>query len=128
MKIRIFKYVYLAILGLSIVGCTTNKEDTIKKNNIDINKLTLSVDNAIKKDNLHITEVNNYLVNNYPKIMKELNNYDLRFDYKNNITTLLVCRDDIALIEDFSCDKTINNNYSNKNLPCNFYVEKPKCE
>lgn len=129
MKKRIVNYITIGIISLSLMACTNTKnENIIHKKTIDVNILTNSANKAIMKDNFHITEINNYLQINYPKIMKDLDNYDLRFDYKNNITTLLICKNDLALIEDFSCDAKVNNDYTNKKLPYNFYEEKPKCD
>lgn len=118
----------LSILFIAylITGCA-EKNEIITKMESKINNVTHLANDAIKTKKVPMNSINSYLNENYPEIMNEFKNYDLRFDNKNKITTVLVCKKDRALFEDLSCDKKINNNYTKEYLACNFYVEYPSC-
>jgi hypothetical protein len=123
---KLKSFVGISLSSFLFIGCTQQK---IEITNIksDIKEITQIANEAIKNNKNHINDVERIIVKTNPKLSKKFINYDLRFDYKNNSTVMLVCKDDIALFENISCNKKIIHDYTKENLPCNFYVEKPLC-
>ena len=116
----------LTIVGLILTGCV-QKEATFENVELEIKELTTLANNAIVKENKQINDVKDYIQEKEPELLSKFKDYDLRFDFKNSSTILLVCKNDIALYENISCNKKIIHNYTEEKLPCNFYVEKPLC-
>lgn len=127
MYTNILKIIGISLIGITFTACTNVKTADLSNTNIDLKSITSNADIAIKNNNIKVNEIDMYMKNEYPILMKQLEDFDLRFDYKNNITTLLICKNDLAVIEDLSCDNKINAYYKNENLACNFYIENPKC-
>jgi len=127
MYTNILKIIGISLIGVVFTACTNVKTADLSNTNIDLKSITSNADIAIKNNNIKVNEIDMYMKNEYPILMKQLEDFDLRFDYKNNITTLLICKNDLAVIEDLSCDNKINAYYKNENLACNFYIENPKC-
>ena len=64
----------------------------------------------------------------YIKSIYCIEDYDLKVKYENEVTVILVCKDNKAIYEDLSCDLKIDNEYINDNRECGFYIKNPVCE
>lgn len=127
MKNIIYKSTPIILLVTIYSGCTNNitEINVIEPN---VSEITKIADEALQNSKIQINDVNSYLTSKFPIMMNKFKDYDLRFDYKNKTTTVLICKDDKALYEDHSCNSKIDFDYTKENLECNFYVEYPKCD
>lgn len=126
MKIILRNSLFIVLL-LSFTGCNFKNNDLIvlKPN---LNTLTKRVDNAIERRGVAVDDVERFLIDKDPILMENFKDYDIKIRYENQITTVLLCKDNKALYEDTSCNLQIDNDYINDNKECAFYIQNPTCE
>lgn len=115
------------ILLLSFTGCNFKNNDLIalKPN---LNTLTKRADNAIERRGVAVDDVEKFLMEKDPILMENFKDYDIKIKYENQITIVLLCKDNKALYEDTSCNLQIDNDYTNDDKECTFYIQNPTCE
>ena len=94
----------------------------------NLNNLTKRANNAIERKGVAVNDIAGFLLTKEPILMENFKNYDLKIKYENQITVVLICKDNKAIYEDLSCDLQIDNDYTNDNKECGFYVQNPICE
>ena len=117
----------LVLFSVSIfTGCSYKNTDLVQiKPNLK--NLTKRANSAIERRGITIEKMDLFLKNKYPILMENFKDYDLKYNYKNGVTVVLLCEDNQAVYEDLSCDVKIDKDYSGKNLECDFQIKQPKC-
>jgi hypothetical protein len=110
-----------------IIGCSLKSDDLIELKP-KINVITTRANSAIERRHINVDKVKEFLVKNDSILMSSFKDYDLKIKYENQITVILVCKDDIAIYEDLSCDLKIDQDYTNQNYKCDFYIKNPICK
>lgn len=124
---KIFMRSLLIILTSNLIfGCSIKSDDLIELKP-KLNTLTKRANSAIERRGISVNELNNFLTINDPILMEDFKDYDLKFKYENQITVVLVCKDNMAIYEDLSCDLRIDKDYIKKNYQCDFYIHNPMC-
>ena len=77
---------------------------------------------------IKIDDVIEFLIKKDSILMENFKDDDLKVKYENEVTVILVCKDNKAIYEDLSCDLKIDNDYINDNKECDFYIKNPVCE
>ncbi|PHO13194.1 hypothetical protein CPG38_04350 [Malaciobacter marinus] len=127
MKKILIKSLLIVFVANLITGCSLKSNDLIELKP-KLNNLTKRANSAIKRRGIEVSKVNEYLATKNPILIESFKDYDLKFKYENEVTVVLVCKDEKALYEDLSCDLKIDNDYSSKNVACAFIVKKINCE
>ncbi len=127
MKKILLKSLLIVFVVNLIVGCSLKNHDLteLKPN---LNNLTKRANTAIERRGIELNNVNEFLDTKYPILMENFKDYDLKVKYENEITIVLVCKDNKAIYEDLSCDLKIDNDYTKDDKECDFYVQNPVCE
>lgn len=126
MKIILKNSLFIVLL-LSFTGCNFKNNDLIvlKPN---LNTLTKRADNAIERRGVAVDDVERFLIDKDPILMENFKDYDIKIKYENQITIVLLCKDNKAIYEDTSCNLQIDNDYTNDDKECTFYIQNPVCE
>ncbi|WP_321471258.1 hypothetical protein [Halarcobacter sp.] len=127
MKKILIKSLLIVFVANLITGCSLKSDDLIELKP-KLNNLTKRANSAIKRRGIEVSKVNEYLATKNPILMESFKDYDLKIKYENKITVVLVCKDEKALYEDLSCDLKIDEDYTNKDKVCDFYVLNPSCD
>lgn len=125
-KILLRSLLIVSVANL-IIGCSLKSNDLIELKP-NLNNLTKRANSAIERRGIAVANVKEFLITKNAILMENFNDYDLNIKYENNITVVLICKDNKAIYEDLSCDLKIDNDYTNENKECNFYVQNPVCE
>ena len=125
-KILLRSLLIVSVTNL-IIGCSLKSNDLIELKP-NLNNLTKRANSAIERRGIAVANVKEFLITKDAILMENFKDYDLNIKYENNITVVLVCKDNKAIYEDLSCDLKIDNDYTNENKECNFYVQNPVCE
>ncbi|AYJ80537.1 hypothetical protein AN286_00015 [Aliarcobacter cryaerophilus ATCC 43158] len=128
MKIITFKKSLLIILLISLSGCSLKSNDDLIELKPNLNNLTKRANNAIERRDIAVDDVIEFLIKKDSILMENFKDYDLKVKYENEVTVVLVCKDNKAIYEDLSCDLKIDNDYINDNKECGFYIKNPVCE
>lgn len=123
----LLKSLLIVLTSNLIIGCSLKSDDLIELKP-KLNVLTARANSAIHRRGIPVNEVKKFLATNDTIFMKNFRNYDLKFKYENQITTVLICKDNKAIYEDLSCDLKIDKNYINLNYKCDFYIKNPTCK
>lgn len=126
MKKILLKSLLIILVANLIIGCSLKSDDLIELKP-NLNNLTKRANSAIKRRGIDVENVKIFLNKQYPILMKNFKDYDLRIKYENQITVILVCKDNKAIYEDLSCDLKIDNNYIKDDKECDFYIQNPIC-
>lgn len=123
----LLKSLLIVLTSNLIIGCSLKSDDLIELKP-KLNVLTARANSAIERRGISANEVKKFLATNDAILMNSFKDYDLKIKYENQITVVLVCKDDIAIYEDLSCDLKIDQEYINNNYKCNFYISNPICK
>jgi hypothetical protein len=118
----------LVILLIGFSGCSLKNSDELVKLKPDLNTLTKRANTAIERRNIAVNDVIEFLKTNDQILLESFKDYTLKIKYENQVTVTLVCKDNQAIYEDLSCDLQIDNDYTNENKECDFFVQNPTCE
>ncbi|WP_419769216.1 MAG: hypothetical protein ACNI3C_07585 [Candidatus Marinarcus sp.] len=110
-----------------IIGCSLKSDDLFELKP-KLHTLTKRANNAIEKRGIAVDNVKEFLMNKDTILMENFKDYDVKIRYENKITVVLLCKDNKAIYEDLSCDLEIDEDYTNENRECNFYVFNPICK
>ena len=128
MKIITFKKSLFIILLISLSGCSLKSNYDLIELKPNLNNLTKRANNAIERRDIAVDDVIEFLIKKDSILMENFKDYDLKVKYENEVTVILVCKDNKAIYEDLSCDLKIDNEYINDNRECGFYIKNPVCE
>ena len=128
MKIITFKKSLFIILLISLSGCSLKSNDDLIELKPNLNNLTKRANNAIERRDIAVDDVIEKKKKKDSILMENFKDYDLKVKYENEVTVILVCKDNKAIYEDLSCDLKIDNDYINDNKECDFYIKNPVCE
>ncbi len=126
MKKILLKSLLVVFVANLIIGCNSKNNNFIELKS-KLNTLTKRANSAIKRRGIALNDINGFLDTNYPVPMEEFKDYDLKINYENNITIVLVCQDNRAIFEDLSCDLKIDRDYTKDDKKCSFYIKNPIC-
>jgi len=126
MKKILLRSLLIVLVANLIIGCSLKSDDLIELKP-NLNKLTKRANSAIERRGIAIAKVKKFITTKNPILMESLKDYDLKIKYENEITVVLVCKDDKAIYEDLSCDLKIDYDYTNEDKECSFYVLNPIC-
>lgn len=126
MKKILLKSLLIVLVSNLIIGCSLKSDDLIELKP-NLNNLTKRADSAIERRGIDVDNVKEFLTTKNPILMETFKDYDLKIKYENNVTVVLVCKDEKALYEDLSCDLRIDEDYSKKDKECGFYIQNPSC-
>jgi len=126
MKKILLRSLLIVLVANLIIGCSLKSDDLIELKP-NLNKLTKRANSAIERRGIAVDDVKDYLNTHSSILMENFKNYDLKIKYENEITVVLVCKDNKAIYEDLSCDLKIDNDYTNEDKECSFYVQSPVC-
>ncbi|WP_123377937.1 hypothetical protein [Aliarcobacter butzleri] len=124
----ILKKSLFIILLIGLTGCSLKSNDDLIELKPNLNTLTKRANTAIERKGVSANDIVQFLMTNDPILMKNFKNYDLKIKYENQITVVLICKNNKAIYEDLSCDLQIDNDYTEDNKECAFYVQNPICE
>lgn len=127
MRKILLKSLLIVFVANLIIGCSLNSNDLIELKP-NLNNLTKRANTAIERRGIALNDVDEFLNTKYHILMENFKDYDLKIKYENNITIVLVCKDNKAIYEDLSCDLKIDKDYTKDDKECNFYVQNPVCE
>ena len=127
MEITLKRSLFIILL-IGLTGCSLKSNDDLIELKPNLNNLTKRANNAIERRGVAVNDVVGFLMTKEPILMENFKNYDLKIKYENQITVVLICKDNKAIYEDLSCDLQIDNDYTNDNKECGFYVQNPICE
>jgi hypothetical protein len=126
MKNILLRSLLIVLVANLIIGCSLKSDDLIELKP-NLNKLTKRANSAIERRGIAVDDVKDYLNTHSSILMENFKDYDLKIKYENDITVVLVCKDDKAIYEDLSCDLKIDNDYTIENKECSFYIQNPAC-
>ncbi|XOB62456.1 hypothetical protein ACMC56_01280 [Campylobacterota bacterium DY0563] len=126
MKNKLLILVSTVLITTFISGCAVKKTDVpvLKQN---LNDVTRKAKGAIVRG-IEENKIKDYLFKKYPDSMESFLEYDLYIKKYNRIAIVLVCSEGKALLEDLSCDSSIDKDYSGEKLACKFYIEDLSCK
>lgn len=127
MKKILIKSLLIVFVANLIIGCSLKSDDLIELKP-KLNNLTKRANSAIKRRGIEVSEVKEFLSTKNPILMESFKDYDLKFKYENEVTVVLVCKDEKALYEDLSCDLKIDKEYTKEDKVCDFYILNPICD
>lgn len=127
MEITLKKSLFIILL-IGLTGCSLKSNDDLIELKPNLNNLTKRANNAIERKGVAVNDVAEFLTTKDPILMENFKDYDLKIKYENQITVVLICKGNKAIYEDLSCDLQIDNDYTNDNKECGFYVQNPICE
>lgn len=127
MRIILKKSLFIILL-IGLTGCSLKSNDDLIELKPNLNTLTKRANTAIERKGVSTNDVVQFLMTNDPILMENFKNYDLKVKYENQITVVLICKNNKAIYEDLSCDLKIDNDYTKDNKECAFYVQNPICE
>lgn len=126
MKKILLKSLLIILVSNLIVGCSLKSDDLIELKP-NLNNLTKRADSAIERRGIDVDNVKEFLIKQNSILMENFKDYDLKIKYENNVTVVLVCKDNKAIYEDLSCDLKIDKSYIDENKECNFYIQNISC-
>jgi len=126
MKKILFRSLIIALVSNLLVGCSLKSDELIELKP-NLNNLTKRANSAIERRGIEVENVKEFLETKDAILMENFKNYDLKIKYENQITIVLVCKGNKAIYEDLSCDLQIDKDYTNDNIPCDFYIQNPRC-
>ena len=127
MEITLKRSLFIILL-IGLTGCSLKSNDDLIELKPNLNNLTKRANNAIERRGVAVNDVAGFLTTKDPILMENFKDYDLKIKYENQITVVLICKGNKAIYEDLSCDLKIDNDYTNDNKECGFYVQNPVCE
>jgi len=126
MKKILLKSLLIILVSNLIIGCSLKSDDLIELKP-NLNNLTKRADSAIERRGIEVDNVKEFLIKQNPILMENFEDYDLKIKYENNVTVVLVCKDNKAIYEDLSCDLKIDGDYIKENKECDFYIQNINC-
>ncbi|WP_421716924.1 hypothetical protein [Arcobacter arenosus] len=126
MKKILLKSLLIVLVSNLIIGCSLKSDDLIELKP-NLNNLTKRADSAIERRGIDVANVKEFLIKQNPILMENFEDYDLKIKYENNVTVVLVCKDNKAIYEDLSCDLKIDKSFIDEDKECDFYIQNPTC-
>ncbi len=99
MEITLKRSLFIILL-IGLTGCSLKSNDDLIELKPNLNNLTKRANNAIERRGVAVNDVAGFLITKDPILMENFKDYDLKID----------------------------NDYTNDNKECGFYVQNPICE
>lgn len=107
------KFIFVILMVSLSVGCTTNQYNDEEMYDLasELKDLSQTVDGYLKFSDMEFkdgAELLDLVSKEYPNKVDDFVGYDVKVDIQSDNAVLLLCDEDIALIEDVGCNAKVD--------------------